>query len=87
MEFSELKFTNLQDGIQALPMFENGYGASVVKHSGSYGGPQGLYELAVIVWDDFGWDLCYSTDISSDVMGYLTEQDVTETLIKIKNLK
>ena len=28
--------------------FDNGYGASVVCHSGSYGGNKGLYEIAVL---------------------------------------
>lgn len=39
------------DGTQRLYRFENNFGASVVRHSGSYGGNDGLYELAVIIWD------------------------------------
>jgi len=35
-------------GDQALIYFKNGFGASVVRHGCSYGGPQGFYELAVI---------------------------------------
>ena len=35
-------------GIQRIYKFDNGYGASVVKHKYSYGGDKGLWELAVI---------------------------------------
>lgn len=81
----------LYDGVQRLYRFENGYGASVVRHSGSYGGSEGLWELAVIKWNDdlcrqFDWDLCYSTPITSDVIGYLKEDQVNTILSFIKKL-
>ena len=63
--------------------FENGYGASVVKHDGSYGGKQGLYEIAVL---DSTGDLCYSTPITDDVIGHATEDKVLDTLHRIKML-
>ena len=63
--------------------FENGYGASVVKHSGSYGGNQGLYEIAVL---DSDGDLCYDTPITDDVIGYANEDKVKDTLDRIKSL-
>ena len=89
MTFEDLKFnpTQIHSGIQAIVEFENNYGASVVKHDYSYGGKDGLYELAVIQYDESGdWDICYDTPITDDVLGYLTEDNVTEYLTQIEQL-
>lgn len=67
--------------------FENGYGASVIKHYGSYGYEKDLFELAVLIYDGDKFDLCYNTPITDDVIGYLTNDEVLELLEKIKNLK
>ena len=74
---------NLLDGVGYEYKFDNGYGASVVCHSGSYGGNKGLYELAVL---DSTGDLCYSTPITEDVIGHLTSDKVVELLERIKLL-
>ena len=63
--------------------FDNGYGASVVKHDFSYGGKMGLYEIAVL---DSTGKLCYSTPITDDVIGWATEDKVLDTLHRIKML-
>ena len=73
----------IHDGHGYVYNFENGYGASVVKHDSSYGGKQGLYEIAVL---DSTGDLCYSTPITDDVIGYATEDKVLDTLHRIKML-
>lgn len=68
--------------------FENNYGASVIKHFGSYGFEDDLFELAVIYFDDGDiYELCYDTPITENVIGYLTNDDVIEYLKQIKNLK
>lgn len=89
------------DGTQRLYRFENNFGASVIRHSGSYGGNDGLYELAVIIWDPkanitlvetdlysriTGWTICYSTPITDDVIGYLEEDRVNTILSFIEKL-
>ena len=89
------------DGTQRLYRFENNFGASVIRHSGSYGGNDGLYELAVIIWDPkdnitlvetdrykriTGWMICYSTAITNDVIGYLEEDQVNTILSFIEKL-
>ena len=83
--FQELKFQDhtLVGRKQCIVQFPNGYGASIVQGEHTYGGKDGLYELAV-----FGKDghITYDTPITDDVLGYLTEQDVEDTLNKIKNL-
>ena len=84
--FKDLEFVEHPShigGVQARITFENGYGASVVRHEYSYGGKDGLYELAVLNNDG---DLTYDTPITNDVLGYLTDKDVTEVLIKIQQL-
>lgn len=79
-----LQETNhVYDGIQKVYKFENGWGASVIKHSYSYGGSDGLYELAVL---DTEGHLCYTTDITDDVLGRLEWKDVVHTLERIQKL-
>lgn len=73
--------------VSYLFRFENGYGASVIKNRSSYGYEKDLWELAVIQFNDDGiWDICYTTEITSDVIGYLTDEDVRKLLEKIKAL-
>ena len=87
--FKDLKFELINDapfmvGKKARMHFDNGYGVSVVSHTYSYGGRDGLYELAVLDSDD---NLIYSTGVTSDVLGYLSEEDVTHYMIEVQNLK
>lgn len=88
----------INDGRQIVARFENGYGASVVQHSFSYGGPQGLWELAVVAFEqhpddwvvgsDDIWDftITYSTPITSDVIGWLDESEVVALCTRIAEL-
>ena len=83
--FKDLEFKphpNGQGGIQATIDFDNGYGASVVLAPWSYGGTLGLYELAVL----HDGEITYDTPITGDVMGYLTEDEVTELFKQIQKL-
>ena len=65
--------------------FDNGYGASIVKGAGTFGYKQGLYELAIIDWNQ---NLVYDTDITeeSGVCGRLTTDEVFEVIEQIKQL-
>jgi hypothetical protein len=63
--------------------FENGYGVSVVSHTYSYGGKDGLFEIAVL---DKDGDLTYDTPVTNDVIGYLTEEDVTDVMKQVQEL-
>jgi len=62
--------------------FENGYGASIICHQYSYGGNEGLLELAVLK----DGDLCFDTPVTDDVVGYLTTEQATDILEEIKSL-
>ena len=81
----------VNNGIQSLFRFPNNYGASIVCHDYSYGGDIGLYELAVIVFDEdrpdnSSWDIVYDTPITSNVLTYLTQEDCVDALMKIEAL-
>jgi len=78
---------DIYGGVQKIYKFPNNYGASVVRHSFSYGHADGLWEIAVILFDDDGtWDITYDTPITDDVLPNLTDDGVTEALSKIKEL-
>jgi hypothetical protein len=83
--FNDLEFKphSNMDGIMSRIEFENGYGASIVKGEYTYGGKDGLYELAVL---NNNGDLIYDTPVTSDVEGYLSEDDVTKLLEQIQKL-
>ena len=85
-QFNDLQFKQHRElnGVVARITFDNGYGASVVKHEFSYGGKDGLYELAVL---DKDGELTYDTPITNDVIGYLREVDVTDVMEKIQKLQ
>lgn len=83
--FKDLIFENRPHdmGVASRIHFDNGFGASVVKGPYTYGGKMGLYELAVL---DSNGNITYDTPITSDVLGYLTEDDVTKCLTAIQEL-
>lgn len=82
--FDDLEFLPFHDdGVYAIIMFKNGYGASISKSSRSYGGKNGLYEIAVL---DTDGDLTYDTDVTDDVIGHLTPEEVTKVMNQIQAL-
>ena len=83
--FQELEFQlhPMGMGKQCIVQYSNGYGASIVQGPHTYGGKDGLYELAVFGKDG---EITYETPITNDVLGYLSEAEVEKTLLDIKNL-
>lgn len=85
--FNDLEFKTMTDPFMSGKMsriyFDNGYGASVVSHTFSYGGKEGLYELAVLFNDELHYD---NPVAGGDVRGYLTEEEVSDLLIQIQQL-
>ena len=80
---------NRMGGVQRLYRFENGYGASVIKNMFSYGGNEGLWELAVIEFEDGDiekFNIVYTTPVTDDVIGHLTEKEVDVLLAQIDAL-
>ena len=87
-KFQDLPFFPINDapfmvGKKARMHFDNGFGVSVVSHSYSYGGRDGLYEVAVLDSND---ELTYDTPVTNDVIGYLTEEDVTDVMKQVQEL-
>jgi hypothetical protein len=87
--FEDLEFEQLNDapymvGKKSRMYFDNGFGVSVVSHTHSYGGRDGLYEVAVLDKDGL---LTYETPVTSDVIGYLSEEDVTDVMKQVQELK
>jgi len=72
-------------GVQATVFFPNGRGASIVCGPGTYGYPS-LYELAVAKGEGEDWELDTDTPITDDVLGWLTEDQVTQYLLAIQKL-
>jgi hypothetical protein len=70
------------EGYQEHHQYPNGYGASVISNLDSYGGRDGLYEIAVT----HGSAICYSTAVTNDVIGYQTNADVSTVLAEIQAL-
>ena len=86
-KFEDLDFIKLDDGfmkgVKCRMMFENGYGVSVVSHTYSYGGKDGLFEIAVL---DKDGNLTYDTPLTNDVVGYLNPDDVTDVMKQVQEL-
>lgn len=78
------------DGKQKIYTFPNGYGASVVQHSFSYGGREGKWELAVLLItnnEPLRYELAYNTRLTDNVLGWLSDEQVEELLNKIEQLE
>ena len=80
-------------GAHYIFKFQNGYGASVIKHLGSYGFSEDLWEIGLIwffspiekMHNQDGWNLVYIKELGfDDVIGYLTDEEVRSYLKKIK---
>ena len=79
--FNDLQFVKFLDGVSARVVYGD-YELSVVKHSGSYGGKNGMYEIAVFK----GHEMLEMPGITQDgdtVKGFLSEEEVTGIMKKM----
>lgn len=86
--FKDLSFGphTVGDGFQAYLDFENGYGISVVRFS--------IRGLMASYTDGDEWEaaifhdgsICYDTPITGDVIGHLTDDEVTKLMEEIQKL-
>ena len=66
-----------RDGI--VVTFPNGWGASIVRNTGSYGSASGMWELAVLHEDT----LCYRSSVTDDVIGWLDPRSIADLVQRI----
>ena len=89
--FKDLKFKSHSsgDGLMARFNFKNGFGVSVVRFKitndsyGSYTDNEQEWEVAILKNDE----LTYETNLTNDVIGHQSEEDVSNIMKKIQGLK
>lgn len=80
--FNDLKFEPWFGGIKhAVLNFDNDYGVSVLFGKGCYSNGIDTYELAVL---RYGFT-CYDTEITDDILGYITKEEVTDVMLKLQS--
>lgn len=73
------------DPFQMIVEFPNHYGASIIRHNGSYG--SGLQvEIGILDCHDGKGGLTYDTPITDDVVGYLDEDEIITILKDVEKL-
>ena len=84
--FNDLIFKDREIGLGEIARieFENGWGVSVVKGPYTYGGRDGLYELAVLKNGHIHYD---NPVANGDVVGYLRPEDVTDAMVVIQKFE
>ncbi len=81
LEYNSYKPKPVLDGTQVI-LFFGDYELSIVRHSGSYGGQKGLYEIGVFKGNDM-IQLPGITEEGDTVKGFLTEDDVSAIIKKM----
>ena len=75
---------------QGLIFFPGGYGLSVVRFltpSGFYSyTDDNTWEVAILKGDKDNWEICYDTEITDDVLGYQTEEDINRIIKHVQRL-
>ena len=74
---------------QRVYRFNNGYGASVVQGPKTFGGPEGLWELAVIKFDGeefYEYDVDENNSVSNEAIGHLGEHEIEPLLVAISHM-
>ena len=79
----EHKLKTISYNKQAVCIFDNGYGCSVIIGKFTYGGKDELYALAVL--DNKG-KFCYDTPVTNGLIGWLTSEQITKKMKEIQLL-
>jgi hypothetical protein len=81
MSWTMVKYPSSFGGVERRYKFSNGLVASVVNHAFSYGGRDGLWELAVLD-SNSNWMTreVFGFELEDDVIGYLNDEQLLERL-------
>jgi len=79
---TESKIESFKEAKHAVENFDNNYGVSVLFGSCFYSNGIDTYEVAIL----FDGALTYNTEITSDVIGHLSEDEVTEIMEMVQSL-
>ena len=80
--FEDMSETSISGNKRTLLFFKNGYGISVVQIAYTR-----TWEVAVLKGVDSGWDICYNTPITSDVIVCVDPVEVENIMIQIQELE
>ena len=85
--FQDLRFKpqSFLNGLQAILFFPNGYGISVVRNACSLTTVD-TWEIAILKGTESNYNLCYDTPITNDVIGYCSEEKVSNIMKQIQDL-
>ena len=80
------------DGVHGLIFFPGGYGLSVVRYKHPYSTRYSSYtddktwEVAIIKGRKGNWKICYDTEITNDVLGFQTKEDINKIISHVQRL-
>jgi hypothetical protein len=86
MRFEDLVFEDSFSGKGCLLQFDENYQMSIVCNEHSYGGKQGLYEIAVYYNDQFKEMPGITQEGSGGVRGWLSEEMVSSCIVKMMSV-
>lgn len=72
-----------KDHKMAFEVFENGYAVSVLFGKSFYSNGIDTYELAILL----NGDLCYTSGITDGVLEELSEEEVSDIMIRVASLQ
>lgn len=89
-----IDYSILNNGPHIVVAFKNGYGASIISNAYSYGGKEGLIEVALVQLDRFyptlkRYNLMYDNNRfkHDQVIGWLNEEELDDVLGYISRKK
>jgi hypothetical protein len=83
MQLADFDFRPHRAGFQAVGLFENGFGCSVIPESDNI-----HYEVAILEHKNGKHShVCYCSGITDDVLRYLSVDDVHDIIARVRNLQ
>jgi hypothetical protein len=80
------------EGSHGLIFFPGGYGLSVIRFKHPYRNHFSTYtndktwEVAILKGTKEQWEICYDTEITNDVLGHQTKEDINKIIKHVQRL-